>query len=68
MSANYRVENKSNVTMNGKRTQFALYKKQGDAFVHVGAYTAMGWNQTDEKCVAAALETMDRLEREGDTQ
>jgi hypothetical protein len=60
----YRVQDKKNVHMNGKRTAFALYRKNGDAFVHVGAFTAPGWSQSDEKCVSAALATMDRLEDE----
>lgn len=57
MNENFRVENKRNVHMNGHRTMFKLYRKQGDAFVHVGTYTSKGWEATDDKCVAAALKT-----------
>ena len=57
---NFRVENKSNVNMNGKRTQFALYQRRGDAFVHAGQFTAPGWNANDSKCIAAALEGIDQ--------
>ena len=54
----YRVEAKQNVTMNGRRTAFSLYKRTGDAYVMQGQFTAAGWHATDEKCIAAALENM----------
>jgi hypothetical protein len=61
----YRVEDKKNVHSNGRRTMFKLYEKQGDAYVHIGQFTAMGWDQSDARCIADALETMERLESQG---
>jgi len=54
----YRVESKENVNYSGKRTKFHLYQRRGEAYVHVGAFTAPGWDQSDEQCIAAALETL----------
>lgn len=61
---NFRVENKQNVNMNGRRTAFKLYRRSGEAFVFQGEYTASGWDRTDAQCVTAALDTLDRLENE----
>ena len=61
----YRVEYKQNVTMNGRRTHFALYKLAGGAYVMQGHFTAAGWHATDEKCVAAALENIEQAENSG---
>ena len=54
---NFRVDDKQNVNMNGKRTAFTLFRKRGDAFVCEGRYTAKGYNATDAACISAALET-----------
>jgi len=51
--SNYRVEMKSNVNVNGKRTSFNLFEQNGKDFVFAGAYTAVGYNASDEKCIAA---------------
>jgi hypothetical protein len=61
-SNSYRVEDKKNVHMNGRRTLFKLFKKTGDAYVFDGEYTASGWDQSDAKCVSAAQSEQDRIE------
>jgi len=64
MTNQYRVENKTNVCANGKKTSFYLFERAGVAFVCAGNFTARGWDRTDEQCIAAARETIDRLENE----
>lgn len=51
----YRVSNKQNVNMNGRRTAFDLhrYVVEQDAYVFAGRYTAKGYNASDSKCAAA---------------
>ena len=61
----YRVEGKKNVTMNGRRTVFSLYKRTGDAYVMQGHFTAAGWHATDARCIAAALENIEQAENSG---
>jgi len=58
----YRIENKQNIVRNGKKTLFHLYQKSGDAFVHEGTFTAIGHNASDTRCIAEALNAMDRIE------
>lgn len=60
---NFRIEDKSNVSMNGKRTKFSLYRRAGDAFVYTGAFTAPGWNADDKKCISAALDNIEAEEQ-----
>lgn len=64
MNSNFRVEDKANVHMNGKRTKFALFQRKGDAFVHVGQFTAPGWNASDSKCISSALENIEASEQQ----
>jgi|AntDeeMinimDraft_6_1070357.scaffolds.fasta_scaffold30666_1 hypothetical protein len=56
MSENFRVENKQNVHMRGRKTTFQLFRRQGDAFVFQGIYSAFGWDAKDDTCIRAALE------------
>ena len=58
----YRVEDKRNVVQNGRKTIFHLYKENGDAFFHQGTFTAIGHNASDERCIAEALDALDRGE------
>jgi len=64
MNNQYRVENKTNVCANGKKTSFYLFERAGVAFVCAGNFTARGWDRTDEQCIAAARETIDQFENE----
>jgi hypothetical protein len=64
MNTTYRIEDKGNVRMNGKRTTFKLFKDAGEFFVHVGSYSAPGWDQSDAACISSALETLDKLSNE----
>ena len=57
---NFRIENKQNIYLaRRKATQFAIYKRSGDAFVFAGNFTTPGWDAKDATCLAAALEKMD---------
>ena len=51
---NFRVESKGNVHQNGCKTSFKLFKRDGGAFMFAGQFYAMGWNRTDEQCIAEA--------------
>ena len=64
MNKQYRVENKSNVHANGKKTSFSLFERDGDAFFYAGNFTARGWDQSDAQCIAAAQATIDLIENE----
>ena len=64
MNNQYRVENKTNVYANGKKTSFSLFKRDGDAFFYQGHFTARGWDQSDDRCIAAAQATIDLIENE----
>lgn len=55
---NFRVEDKGNVHMNGKKTTFKLFRRDGASFVYVGQFAAPGWNASDASCIAAALEKL----------
>lgn len=58
----FRVEEKQNLHMSGRKTAFKLFRKRGSEFVFEGAYTAPGWDQSDEKCIAAAMEKQEQQE------
>ena len=68
MTNQYRVENKSNIhasrRYNGKKTSFSLFERDGDAFFYAGDFTARGWDQSDDQCIAAAQATIDLIENE----
>ena len=58
----YRVEDKQNIIRHGRMTMFHLYKKQGNAYLHQGAFAINGHNATDERCIAEALDKLDEID------
>jgi hypothetical protein len=54
----YRIEDKENVLMNGERTSFRLYKRAVGCYVFAGQYYAPGWDQSDDECIAWAVEQL----------
>ena len=55
----FRVENKSNVHLDGKKTTFTLFQRDGDRFICRGTFAVYGWHASDALCIAAARKTLD---------
>ena len=62
MQENYRVEQRRNVNMNGRKTAFKFFKRVGNAFVYAGDFTADGWDATTDDCIDAAVDAFDFVE------
>lgn len=56
----YRISNKRNGVMNGRRTAFDIHVRKGDAFLFAGQFYAYGFDRTDDECIAHYERTVAR--------
>lgn len=52
MSVGYRIEDKGNVRINGRKvTVYKVFEDSGDGFYFAGEYRVDGWDASDKVCI-----------------